>query len=111
MILQSSGRQYIHNEHDLSHGPIIWWIQRDQRLIDNWTYFAAANEAARLGQPIVAVFCLSKNFLGAQPRFFDFMLLGLKELFSELAERAIPLIMLNSTGNIDSEPDDLLAKL
>lgn len=111
MILQNSGRQFIFNDHDIASGPVIWWIQRDQRLVDNWTYIAAATEAINLNQPLVAVFCLREKYLDALPRAFDFMLQGLDELFNTLTEKSIPLILLQSENKSQKVPEDLLLKL
>lgn len=75
-------------------GPVIWWLQRDQRLRDNWAALYAYGEAKRRDVPLVAAFALSPGFLGATMRQYDFMLAGLQELEADLAERQIPFRLL-----------------
>lgn len=111
MLLNSSGREFILNDQDQSIGPIIWWLQRDQRLFDNWTYLAAAEKAKQLDQPLVAVFCLSESFLGGLPRMFEFMLHGLYELQRELTDYSIPLLILRTDDIIDEASITQLADL
>lgn len=111
MLLNSSGREFILNDQDQSIGPIIWWLQRDQRLFDNWTYLAAAEKAKQLDQPLVAVFCLSESFLGGLPRTFEFMLHGLYELQRELTDYSIPLLILRTDDIIEEASITQLADL
>ncbi len=76
-------------------GPVVWWIQRDQRLRDNWAALYAHGQAKRLGVPLVACFALSPGFLGATLRQYDFMLGGLEELERDLAARHVPFKLLS----------------
>ncbi len=111
MVMNNNGRHFLLNDQEISAGPIIWWLQRDQRLADNWTYVAASEQALRLKQPVIAVFCLSDSFLGGLPRNFEFMLKGLSELQTELAEYSVPLLILRTHGKSEESPIDFLAAL
>ena len=74
-------------------GPVLYWMNRDQRATDNWALLTAQQEAVRSGQPLLVVFCLQESFLGARPEHFRFMLEGLLETASELQAVDIPFIV------------------
>jgi len=61
-------------------GPVVYWLSRDQRLRDNWALLYAQQAALELKKPLVIIFCLVPEFLGAGNRQYSFMLAGLKEL-------------------------------
>jgi deoxyribodipyrimidine photo-lyase len=63
-----------------SEGPVIYWMSRDQRVEDNWALLYAQERALEREQPLLVVFCLVPQFLGATLRHYLFMLRGLKEL-------------------------------
>lgn len=65
-------------------GPIIYWMSRDQRVHDNWALIFAQKLALEKKSPLIVVFCLNTNFLGATERQFGFMLKGLREAEIEL---------------------------
>jgi len=74
-------------------GPVIYWMQRDQRAADNWALLHAQDQALDLGRPLGVVFCLVPEFLGAARRQFAFMLAGLRETAARLAEQNIPFLL------------------
>ncbi len=61
-------------------GPILYWMQRDQRVNDNWALIYAYNEAFKKDLPLIVVFHLVPSFQGATFRQYHFMLQGLKKL-------------------------------
>jgi len=67
------------NHRPVRPGPVLYWMNRDQRAADNWALLTAQQEAIRLNQPLLVVFCLQESFLGARPEHFSFMLEGLLE--------------------------------
>jgi len=77
------------NNKSYKSGPVIWWISRDQRIMDNWALLYA-QELTKNNHPVFAVFSLVNNFPGATYRHYDFMLQGLKELNNTLKEYNIP---------------------
>jgi deoxyribodipyrimidine photo-lyase len=102
MTINLTERSYVFAGSDLEQGlsypgPVIWWIQRDQRMTDNWTYFEARKLAALINRPLVAVFCLQSNFLGAPAYAYRFMLSGLTELNQELERQKIPFIVIDNS--------------
>ncbi|MDD2534056.1 MAG: deoxyribodipyrimidine photo-lyase [Eubacteriales bacterium] len=74
--------------------PVIYWMNRDMRVADNWALIQAQTEATRLKQPLAVVFCLQKTFLGATSRHFVFMLEGLKQVARDLAQLKIPMLII-----------------
>ena len=77
------------------HGPVAYWMSRDQRARDNWALLYAQHLAIRQQQPLTVVFCLVPDFLGATIRHYGFMLNGLQEVESDLRTRNIPFYLLN----------------
>jgi deoxyribodipyrimidine photo-lyase len=72
------------NDFQIKQGPVIYWMQRDQRVEDNWALLYAQQIAEENQQPLIAVFCLVNNFLDAGLRHYQFMLDGLIETHKKL---------------------------
>ncbi len=85
-----------------TNGPIIYWMSRDQRAEDNWAFLYAQELALEAKQPLVVVFCLVPEFLGATMRQYGFMLKGLEEVESKLKKLHIPFCIL-----LGNPPDEL----
>ena len=75
-------------------GPVVYWMQRDQRAEDNWALLAAWEKAAALKRSLVVVFCLVSDFLEATIRHFGFLLRGLEETAGHLADKGISMRVL-----------------
>jgi deoxyribodipyrimidine photo-lyase len=75
-------------------GPVIYWMSRDQRLYDNWAVTFAQKKAEQKNQPLVILFCLVKEFMGATIRQYDFMLQGLREVKSYCDRKNIPFYLM-----------------
>ncbi len=82
------------NEASPRAGPIVYWMSRDQRAMDNWTLLHAQQFAADRGSHVMVAFCLVPSFLGATARQYDFMLDGLRETSATLHEYGIPFWLL-----------------
>lgn len=67
-------------------GPIVYWMQRDQRIDDNWALLYAQQRALEQKVPLYVVFNLVSTFAGASWRQYEFMLSGLEEVAQRLAE-------------------------
>lgn len=80
-------------------GPIIYWMQRDQRVNDNWALIYAYNEAVNKNLPLIVVFNLVPSFLGATLRQYSFMIEGLKKIKKNLDKLNISFNLL--IGNPD----------
>jgi len=82
-------------------GPVVYWMSRDQRARDNWALLHAQDIAIRQKAPLLVVFCLAPEFLGATLRQYDFMLVGLREVEGSLAKKAIPLVLLTGDPGLE----------
>ncbi len=81
-------------------GPVVYWMSRDQRVMDNWALIHAQNVAIAYSRPLRIAFCLTESFLGAGRRHYDFMLKGLKECFSLAGSLCIPLDLIKGNAEI-----------
>ena len=86
---------------DEKKGTVVYWMSRDQRMHDNWALLFAQNLSLEKSEPLVVIFCLLPDFLGATLRQYGFMLKGLKELEAELGNYNIPFILLNGEPGIE----------
>src|SRR5574338_361426 len=80
---------------DENNGPVVYWMSRDQRVHDNWALLFAQKSAVEKKRPLVVVFNLVQDFLEATIRQYGFMLKGLSEVESELAEYHIPFFLIS----------------
>ncbi len=75
-------------------GPILYWMQRSQRIHDNWSLLYAQEFAQKHNQPLIIVFNLFPEFLDATIRQFDFMLKGLEETAKDAHKLNLPFYIL-----------------
>ncbi len=78
----------------LADRPVVYWMQRDERVQDNWALLYAAECAEAAGQPLYVVFNLVTAFSNGAMRQFDFLLRGLAEVEAELRTLGIPFYVL-----------------
>lgn len=78
-------------------GPVVYWMQRDQRAADNWALLYARRQATRLQRPLEVWFCLLPRFLEAGLRQYAFMLRGLQETEQDLRALGIGFRLLCGT--------------
>jgi deoxyribodipyrimidine photo-lyase len=93
------------NESAERKGPIIYWMNRDQRANDNWALLFAQELALQRGEPLGVAFCLAPDFHDATSRQYSFMIKGLTEVEKNLGALGIPFMLL--TG----DPGDSIVKL
>lgn len=84
--------------------PVIYWMSRDQRAIDNYALLFALEKAKLLESPLAVLFCLVGEFLSATDAQFYFMLKGLKETAEQLRHLGIPFFLLKG------DPSDEIPK-
>jgi len=53
---------------------VLYWMERDQRVSDNWALIAASEFAAKYNMSLKVVFFLTKNLLGNELRRFHFLI-------------------------------------
>lgn len=76
------------------HGPVAYWMSRDQRSRDNWALVHAQKVAISRKSPLLVVFSLANKFLGATERQYDFMFRNLREVEASLSKLDIPFFLL-----------------
>lgn len=97
----------IRREHQLNEdvtyfgGPVLYWMNRDQRVRDNWALIKAMELAESRQSPMAVVFCMMPDFPNAQNQHFRFMTEGLCDVDRELEDLKIPFFMLS--GNTVEE--------
>jgi len=77
-----------------SEGHVLYWMSRDQRVNDNWAFVHAIELAENSEQSVIVVFALSRSYMGASWRQYDFMLKGLKKVEEHLIQLNIPFYIL-----------------
>ena len=82
-------------------GPILYWMHRDLRAHDNWGLIHAREQALARGAALGVVFFFFFRFLDATLRHFDFLLRGLDETASRLAEANIPCMTLTGEPGLE----------
>lgn len=83
------------NDRPVQDGPVVYWMQREQRANDNWPLLYAHAHATERQVPLYVVFSLSPTFGGhAEMRHHDFLLAGLREVQQTLAAKYIPFFLL-----------------
>ena len=73
----------------VSAGPVVYWMQRDQRLKDNWALVYAQQLAKQYKQPLVIVFNVVPHYLEATIRQYGFMLKGLQQVVEDAVHKNI----------------------
>ncbi len=74
-------------------GAVVYWMSRDQRVLDNWALIHAHAISRAEKRPLGVVFALSPRFLDATLRQYDFMLRGLEHVENALAGLRIPFFL------------------
>lgn len=87
-------------------GPLIYWMQREHRVSDNWALLYAQKLAKENNQDLAVIFCLRTHAVDFTERLITFMLEGLKEVEEKLKEYNIPFYFL-----IGDPPDEIPAFL
>ena len=71
---------------------VLYWMQAAQRAEWNHALEFAIERANALGLPVVALFCLTRDFPRANARHYRFMLEGLAETGGALEKRGVKLV-------------------
>jgi deoxyribodipyrimidine photo-lyase len=80
-------------------GPVIYWMNREMRITDNWALIQAMELANTLQQPFAIIFSLFSSFGVAknttEDKMFNRMKLGLKHVMKEAKNKGIPFYILH----------------
>ena len=90
------------------HGPVVYWMSREQRLRDNWGLLVAQQRALEHQAPLVIVFTLVDAFCGATERQFYLMLHGLAKVSQDTKQYGITFVLLR--GNPAAEMNRFIQK-
>ena len=70
-------------------GPVVYWMQRDQRAHDNWALLYSQHIAIENNEQLIVIFNLVPDFLKATIRQYGFMIKGLQQVERELRKHNI----------------------
>lgn len=90
---------FLNTGHEIN-GPVAYWMSRDQRSVDNWALFHAQEVAISKATPLIVIFNLVPDFLGAGERHYRFMIDGLREVKTSLSKLGIPFHLLGGDPTI-----------
>lgn len=88
-------RLFVLKEGIIGSGTVVYWMSRDQRVADNWAFWYSQDLALSKSLPLVVVFTLCENFLGAGKPHYSFLNEGLAEVEENLKQKNIPLVILH----------------
>src|SRR6056297_1543734 len=84
------------NEAAIKAGPVLYWMQRDMRVQDNWALHYACDQATQHGREVLVLYIIPPNFPYTTERHVDFMLGGVREVAQDLATSNIPFLFRHS---------------
>lgn len=69
---------------DGDNGAVIYFMQRDQRVHDNWALLYAQEKAVAFKVPLLVIVCIDPKWYPTTMRHFEFMKVGLEEVHKTL---------------------------
>jgi deoxyribodipyrimidine photo-lyase len=97
-------RGRILNQSPRKSGPVVYWMNREMRLEDNWALIYAQTLANQEQQPCIVIFSLFDHFESAknQPedKMFQRMKLGLKHVRDFAKQKHVPFYVLHGKTEI-----------
>ena len=99
-----SRRIQISNNNKYVSGRILYWMNRDMRIKDNWALIRAQEISLMHKAELCVVYNLDPIFLGGALRQFDFKINGLKELYKDFQKLNISFSVIVSS-NINESID------
>lgn len=98
-MIEKRGRK--RNQHVYKSGPILYWMQREHRVHDNWALLFAQKLAHENNAPLYLVFCVRKKFNNSNRRILSFMFKGLEDVKKTCEKFNIPFNII--IGNPETE--------
>ncbi|MCF8104387.1 MAG: deoxyribodipyrimidine photo-lyase [Desulfohalobiaceae bacterium] len=95
--IETTRIQPLNHKHSRDGKYVLYWMQQSQRAEHNPALEYAIAEANRIRLPVLVVFGLSQTYPEANLRHFTFMLQGLQETKTSLADRKILLAVQKGT--------------
>ena len=82
-------------------GAVAFWMNRDQRIENNWALNYVADLARDNSCGFVIVFCLVPDYPGANLRHYDFMLRGIEQVAAKAVGLNIPFMVLTGDPAVE----------
>lgn len=79
-------------------GPVVYWMNRDCRIHDNWAYQYARELGRKHERPVIVAYNLAPGFLGGGYRQHVFKVRGLMEVARQCAEVGTPFFLVEEEG-------------
>lgn len=95
-------RIYPLNTAPVTDGPVVYWMDRDMRIHDNWAFAYAQQCAHERSVPLIVVYNLVASFLGGGKRQWLIKIEGLRDVASVCEEHKIPFTIVLDTTGIDT---------
>ena len=89
-------------------GTVMYWMDREMRINDNWALLYAQSLALERRLSLSVVYCLSPDFSEATERTYSFIINGLRETEQLLREKQIPFYL--CTGTPETEIPNFVKK-
>lgn len=83
------------NNHTYQSGSVLYWMNRDARVDDNWALIYAQELALQYDVPLLVTYNLEPGFLGGGYRQHAFKVKGLMEIEQQLFQKNIPFFLLS----------------
>ena len=91
-------RRRVLHEGTRGEGPVVCWLERDLRAVDNWALLYGQQEALIRNRGLIVVYCYDPENSSVSARQYPFLLKGLQELKDELLERNIEFVFVFENG-------------
>lgn len=91
--------------------PVVYWMNRDCRVQDNWALLYAIEQAEERKVPLFVVYNLVRGYLGGGNRQWDFKVKGLIEVQEKLADLNIPFYVIVDDFEANSKGRGLSKKV
>lgn len=83
-------------------GPVVYWMNREMRLHDNWAYIYAQEKAREHNTYVIVVYNLVTNFLGGGLRQLQFKTEGLSSVSKTAEKYNIPFYLVSDINGKDT---------
>jgi deoxyribodipyrimidine photo-lyase len=84
------------NKKPVGNGAVLYIMERDMRVLDNWALLHAQEVALERKVPLIVLYFLYEKVIGTSTRHVSFVLGALSELQESLRACGIPLVVLHS---------------
>ncbi|MEN9819850.1 MAG: hypothetical protein RL379_628, partial [Bacillota bacterium] len=87
------------NSIPIQKGPVVYWMNREMRIEDNWALIYAQTKSVEFNQPCIVIFSLFDHYESAKNTkddpMFTRMKLGLKLVVQQAKDKGLPFYILH----------------